>query len=80
VPPVKTGGTFDGHAADIVAALKNAKAPMAPGALMKAVGANNLAALRYWILPLINAKAVVATGVTASRRFQLPGTPARRDL
>ncbi len=78
------GGTFDRaqgqHQQDILASLKKAGGSIKPGDLMTAVGANNLATLRYWMTPLLEHGDVVATGKTAGRRFSLKGHVPKEEL
>lgn len=59
------------HGAGILTALR-AKSPRSPGDLAKALKVST-ATLRYQIKPLLKSGAVVATGITHSRQFSLPG-------
>ncbi len=66
------GGTFDQDGAGVLDALKANGGSMKPSDLAGALRVA-LPTLRRWIAPLVDAKKVIATGTTASRRFSLPG-------
>jgi uncharacterized membrane protein len=58
--------------ASILSALKGHGGSMTPGDLAKSLRTAPVT-VRKWIKPLLQSKAVIATGVTMSRRFSLPG-------
>ena len=66
--------------AAILAMLKKHGGSLAPGALAKALKLGSTATLNYQLKPLVHAKQVVCTGVTAGRRVSLPGAVPKEAL